>query len=162
MSAEEQVYVYLKNLGIDFDIHEHEAVFNMEESNKLEIGFKGPRPKNILLKHKSNHYYLVTILGEKRVDTKLIGSLLEIPKRFSFASEEELQNILHVKRGSVSPFSIINADPIKVSLIVDKELLNNEILSFHPNINTATVDLSSKSFMKFLDSSKVKTHYFDI
>lgn len=53
--------------------------------------------------------------------------------------QDVMFDLLGVRKGAVSLFSIVNDKDKKVKLIVDKRLLNNfEYVGFHPMINSAT------------------------
>lgn len=72
--------------------------------------------------------------------------------KIKFANENDLKEILDLETGTVSPFGLINDKERKVVLVIDKEVLENNFVSFHPNINTSTLELSSENFRKYLDS----------
>ena len=53
--------------------------------------------------------------------------------------------------GSVSPFGLINDADHSVRVVIDRDLRSAVLISFHPNINTATVVLSCADFQRFLE-----------
>jgi Ala-tRNA(Pro) deacylase len=53
--------------------------------------------------------------------------------------------------GSVSLFGLVNDPDKQVKLFLDKELMNTEKISFHPNDNTASVVISNADFKRFLE-----------
>ncbi len=53
--------------------------------------------------------------------------------------------------GSVTPFGLINDTARHVHLFIDANLKKASRLSFHPNINTATIVISFQDFIRFLD-----------
>lgn len=70
------------------------------------------------------------------------------------AKEEILENILKSKKGALNPFSLANdANHHIHKLIIEDKLFNSEFWAFHPMDNSATVELTRESFLKFL------THY---
>ena len=71
--------------------------------------------------------------------------------KLSFASPERLKKYLGVEPGSVSPFGIINDINHHVHLFIDKKLTDYKRLSFHPNINTASIIISRTDLMKFVE-----------
>jgi Ala-tRNA(Pro) deacylase len=73
--------------------------------------------------------------------------------KLSFASEKRLEKYLGLKPGSVSPFGLINDSENHVHLFLDQNLKKAKRISFHPNINTATVVIDFQDFIKFLDAS---------
>jgi len=61
---------------------------------------------------------------------------------------------LGLTAGSVSPFGLINDKEKHVHLFLDESLKTAKRLSFHPNINTASIIISYEDFMKFLKWSE--------
>ena len=66
---------------------------------------------------------------------------------------QELNNILKLKPGSVTPLGIINDKDNIVTLIIDNELKGKKIL-VHPNTNTKTIVLSYDDLIKFIEFEK--------
>ena len=89
---------------------------------------------------------MLTLPADKRADLKLVAKLLNLP-RLSFASEEELEKLLGLHTGAVTPPGIINDDIKKVRLIFDAELQDKKLL-LHPNVNTATIALAFEDLVK--------------
>ena len=88
----------------------------------------------------------------KRANIKDIAKLVN-ESHLSFASEIELNNILKLKPGSVTPLGIINDKDNIVTLIIDNELKGKKIL-LHPNTNTKTIVLSYDDLIKFIEFEK--------
>jgi Ala-tRNA(Pro) deacylase len=70
--------------------------------------------------------------------------------RLSFASAERLKKYLRLEAGSVSPFGLIHDLGKEVRVVVDAGLKAAEKVNFHPNINTATLEISFGDFERFL------------
>ena len=140
----------LEELGIKFQMLEHAAVYTVEESRRLKIFEKldGQPCKNLFLKNKRGEYFLLVLPADKRADLKVVAKLLNLP-RLSFASEEELEKILGLQTGAVSPLGIINDAQKKVRLIFDAELQGKNLL-LHPNKNTATISLPFEDLTKII------------
>ena len=69
--------------------------------------------------------------------------------KLSFASEKELQDILKVEKGSVTPLAIINDEKNLVTLLIDKELEKKTLL-VHPNTNDKTISIAYEDLLKFI------------
>jgi Ala-tRNA(Pro) deacylase len=54
--------------------------------------------------------------------------------------------------GSVSPFGLVNDATRQVDVICDEALRSSAGLGFHPNVNTATLEIALADFDKFLAS----------
>ena len=135
-----ELFELLDKLEISFQMLEHAAVYTVEESRRLKIFEKldGQACKNLFLRNKRGEFFLLTLPADKRADLKLIAKLLNLP-RLSFASEEDLEKILGLHTGSVTPLGIINDTNKKVQ---GKKLL------LHPNRNTATISLAFEDLIK--------------
>ena len=109
--------------------------------------------KNIFLRnHKGNKHYLVILHYKQQLVIRDLEQRLKQGK-ISFASDKRLEKYPGLKAGSVSPFGLINDEDNHVHLFIDKELKKAKHLSFHPNINTASLIISFDDFIKFLDNS---------
>lgn len=80
----------------------------------------------------------------------------------SFASEERLYKYLKLTPGSVGFFGLINDTEKHVEVLLDKALTASNIISFHPNVNTATISISYSDFEKFLNWCENKIYYVEI
>ena len=136
----EEILNILKEKNIWFELEDHEAVFNMEDLNNLNLKYKDRDAKNIFLRDdKKQNYYLITVKGDKRVDLKQFRKDFNT-RNLSIASSEDLMRILNLVPGSVSPLGILNDNELKVTLYLDEFFLSdNGIIGVHPNENTATI-----------------------
>ena len=73
----------------------------------------------------------------------------------SFASIEELKNILNLEQGSVTPLGIINDEKNMVTIVIDKELQGKRLL-VHPNTNKKTLSINYNDLIKFIEFEKHK------
>lgn len=76
-----------------------------------------------------------------------------------FARPDELMQWLKLTPGSVTPFGLIHDTTHHIMVMVDNDLLVYELVGFHPNINTATLVLSSSDFQKFLTACGIQARY---
>ena len=152
-SVEFRIFNSLNKLKCDYHIHEHPALKTVEDSKILRGIMEGGHSKNLFLRDKKKNNYLITACEDQKIDLKDMEKKLGI-SRLSFGSPERLYEFLGVKPGSVSPLALINDRHKKVSFHIDKNLLNETILNFHPLINNLTISLKTKDFEKFLQSIK--------
>ncbi len=147
---EREVLAYLDALGIPYVRHEHPPVATVAEAEKYWTALRGAHCKNLFLRNnKGNHHYLVIAEASRRVDLKALTRTLG-EDRLSFASAERLKRCLGLEAGSVSPFGLINDAGQEVRVVVDAGLKTSEKVSFHPNVNTATLEISFGDLEKFL------------
>ena len=150
------VYEVLKNHSIVFEKYEHPAVFTTAEADILCKQIPGKQCKNLFLTNdKGTKHFLVTIAHDKRADLKQLGELLG-QKGLRFASAERLQKYLGLTPGSVSPLGLINDTSHDVEFLIDSELLEQERIYCHPNINTATLGIKVEDFSRLLQSLAYK------
>lgn len=148
-----EITEYLKSHGIMFVPYEHTAVFTCEEAEKCREyqKIRGVHSKNLFLKdRKGKRFYLVILPVDKKLELSEIERISG--GKIKFANEEELQSILGLTRGAVSPFGLINDAEHKVTVYIDKIVWEAEYVSFHPNVNTKTLELEGKGFHKYLES----------
>ena len=141
MRGDHRLYTLFEELGIHVEYHEHPAAPTIEEAQKHWKGIDSTHCKNLFFRnHKGNKHYLVILHYKRQLIIRDLEQRLQQGK-ISFASDKRLEKYLGLKAGSVSPFGLIN----------DKELMKAKRLSFHPNINTASLIISFNDFIKFLD-----------
>ncbi len=147
---ERNVLEALDGLGIPYVRHEHPPVATVEAAEKHWGGLRAAHCKNLFLRnYKGSHHYLVIAPVTRGIDLKRLTSDLG-EDRLSFASPERLKRWLGVEPGSVSPFGLINDEARHVRVLCDLSLRSSEALGFHPNVNTATLEISLADFEKFL------------
>lgn len=150
----------MEQLDIAYVKHEHPAVFTCEEAERYYKDIEGGKSKNLLLRNKkATHFYLVVAEDSKKIDLKSLTLTLGEDK-FSFASPERMMDLIGLTPGSVSPFGLINDLDKKITVVVDEDLCAHDFLNFHPNDNTATLEITTVDFKKFLEWCGNKIIYF--
>ena len=148
-----KVEEYLKDNQIKYILHEHPAVFTVKEAQKFRGNIPGLACKNLLLRSKPcNRYVLLILSADKRADLKKLSRTMG-EEKVIFASADNLKEKLGLEPGSVSPFGLINDKNHDVEVYIEPEVFNADIVSFHPNINTATLELTGEMFIKFLQGT---------
>jgi Ala-tRNA(Pro) deacylase len=162
MAPEElSVYDRLRELGIAFDRHEHPPIATAEAGAEHWSGIDAAHCKNLFVRNqKGTRYYLVILHYLKRANLRAVADQIGDGK-LSFASPERLMNELGLTPGSVSPFGVINDADHSVRVVIDRDLKASDRISFHPNINTATVVLAFSDFLKFLETCGNPVQYVE-
>lgn len=146
----QNVHNFLKKIGIEYEIHNHPAVFTVDEAKEHRIDADFGENKNLFLRNKKgNKHFLVTLGASKRLDLKKLAENVG-EKSLGFASEEKLMKYLGLTPGSVSPFGLIHDTEKRVVFMMDKDLLGKENVGFHPNINTQTIVLKTEDFKNYI------------
>ena len=140
----QEIYDFIKKKNIWYEMTEHKAVYNMQELNDIQLPYKERDGKNLFVRDdKKRNYYLITLRGDKKLDLKTFSDSYHT-RHLSFASENDLSNLLGLKSGSVTPLGLLNDNDSKVIFYLDEDFLNdNGIIGVHPNDNTATVWLKA-------------------
>lgn len=136
---------------LEYQLHEHPAVFTAKEAEQYSSHILGAHVKNLFLRNvKKTANWLVTIKDQKRVDLSQLAKTLK-GGRLSFASHHDLQTMLGVTPGSVTPIAIINDHTKQVKLIFDQDLLLEEYINIHPMENTATITVKLADLQNFIE-----------
>lgn len=160
--TKQEVYDFLKNKNTEFEITEHKAVFNMEELSEVSIPYPEYDAKNLFVRDdKKNNYYLITVIGSKRADLKRFRKE-NGTKPLTFASEDDLYEILGLKAGSVSPLGLLNDKDLKVKFYIDSDFFKGKsIIGVHPNDNTATVWLKTEDLINIIKENGNQVYITD-
>jgi Ala-tRNA(Pro) deacylase len=148
-ASRQDLFAHLARLGIDTETVEHEAVFTVQESTRLERTLPGGHTKNLFLKDKKDRLFLVVALSRARIDLKNLHKTLG-SDRLSFGRPELLLEVLGVPAGSVTPFALINDTRQRVTVILDADMMRQERLNYHPLENTATTNIAREDLLRFV------------
>ena len=145
------IYDYLKERRIGFETTEHQAVYTMEELSDVVLPYPEADAKNLFVRDdKKRQYYQITVKGDKRVDLKAFRRQ-HATRPLSFASENELKDILGLIPGAVTPLGILNDAEHRVQLYLDEDFLDSPgLIGVHPNDNTATVWLKTEDLIAII------------
>ena len=149
----------LKKDKYNIEVHQHAALFTVEDSKKLRGKINGAHSKNLFLKNKQNKFFLLSCEEADKIDLKKISKSLEIGN-VSFAKQEYLEQYLKIKPGSVSPFALLNDDNDFVSFYLEQNLYESKFVNFHPLINTFTITMETEKFIEFMIENNKKIHIF--
>ncbi len=142
---------YLDSLGIEYERHDHEPIFTMEEIHEANLDPEGYIAKNLFLRDGAGRrHMLVTISDGKNADLKVLRSIFQ-SSRLSFGSEERLYDRMKLTKGSVSPMGLMNDEDNSVEFYFDKDLLDNPLIGIHPNHNSATLFLKPEDLLKAVE-----------
>ena len=161
MLDKQGVYALLNEKNIPYEAVEHPAVYTIEEMLQLNLPHTGAIAKNLFVRDdKKRNYYLLVVPEDKPIQLKTFAQKAGT-RRLSFASEEDLGEILHVIRGAVTPFAALNDEEKKVSIYID-EGFRGKLMGVHPNDNTATVYLAADQMFSLIQQHGNPVCYFDI
>jgi Ala-tRNA(Pro) deacylase len=146
----EDVFALLDELGIPHSTVSHPPLHTVEESQSLRGVIPGGHSKNLFVKDKKSRLFLITAREEARLDLKRVHEAIGGSGRVSFGSGELLEEVWGVKPGSVTPFGAINDREGRVTVVLERALLDADPVNFHPLVNTATTSLPPDGIVAFL------------
>ena len=149
----QETYDYLKNNGVEFEITEHPAVWNMDDVAQLVMPHPEADAKNLFVREdKTQNYHMITVKGDKRVDLKALRKA-EGLRALKFAGEQELSDVLDLFPGAVTPLGLLNDETRRVTLYLDAYFLQPPaLIGAHPNDNTATVWLKTEDLIRVIET----------
>ena len=140
----------LRELDISVTTFEHRAVFTVDQSRSIRGDIDGGHCKNLFLNDKSKQLWLLITLEDTMVDLKKLRHLIG-SRHLSFCRETLLEDVLGVKAGGVTPFALLNDHEQRVNVVLDSNVLEHELLNFHPLENTSTTTIRSSDLVHFIN-----------
>ncbi len=157
----EELFARLDELGIVTRTVEHPPVFTVEESRRLCGDLPGGHCKCLFLRDKNRSLWLVVALEHRLIDLKELRRELGARKNLSFGSAELLGDVLGVTPGAVTPFALFNDRERRVTVVLDKGMLEVDPLNYHPLTNDRTTAISPADLVKFIQSCGQETVLLD-
>lgn len=143
---------WLDRSGVEYDLAAHEAVFTIDEMEKLDLGNRGIIVKNLFLRDdRGKRHFLVCERFDKRADLRALGERLGA--KLSFASPERLQRYLGLEKGAVTPLGLMNDREAAVEVVLDSDLDCGERIGVHPCANTATVFIDFADLARLIEAN---------
>ena len=142
----------LKELNIECQIIDHPPAVTIELADKFIEGIEGVRTKTMFLTNKKKrNFYLVILDDAKRLDMDKFKDMVE-EKQVKMASPETLMEKMMLVPGIVSPFGLLNNEDKDIKVYIDKEIIIEERMSFHPNTNEKTLFINTPDLLMYLES----------
>ena len=152
----------LNELGIPFQIVEHEPALTTEQADRFIEGIEGVRTKTMFLTNKKKrNFYLVIMDDAKRLDMDIFKEIVE-EKQIKMASAETLNDKMMLPPGVVSPFGLLNNEDKDIRVYVDQEIVSEERMSFHPNTNEKTIFIQTEDLFSFLKEIGYEPHVIEL
>jgi Ala-tRNA(Pro) deacylase len=156
----QDLYALFERHQISWRTLEHPPVFRVEEGQEIKAALPGGHTKNLFLKDAKGQLWLISALGETRIDLKRLPAVIG-SARLSFGAEQTLYEALGVRPGSVTLFALINDPDHRVRLVLDRALLRHDVVNFHPLTNSATTAVAREDMMRFLRALDVEPAIVD-
>lgn len=151
MELFDKVAETLAQLGIEYELVEHEPALTTEQADSFIEGIEGVRTKTMFLTNKKKtQYYLLIMDDQKMLDMERFKDLVAA-NRIRMASSDSLFEKMQLPPGVVSPFGLLNNPEKDILVYFDKEIMEEDRMSFHPNTNEKTIFLKTADLLRFLD-----------
>lgn len=148
------LFTFLDSHGIAHATLHHAPVFRVEDGQDIKAALPGGHTKNLFLKDGRGQLWLISALGETRINLKTLPRVIG-SGRLSFGAEALMGEALGVTPGSVTAFALINDVDRRVRFVADAALMAADPVNFHPLTNAATTAVSQAGFRKFLAAAGV-------
>jgi Ala-tRNA(Pro) deacylase len=148
-ASPEDLFAFFDAHAIAHRTLEHPPVFRVGEGEAVKTQLPGGHTKNLFLKDAKDRLWLVSALGETKIDLKALPGAIG-SARLSFGSAPLMAEALGVTPGSVTAFALVNDAVRRVGFVADAALMASDPVNFHPLTNAATTALSQAGFRAFL------------
>lgn len=146
----EEVKTVLDDMKIEYNIVMHPAALTTEDADRFIEGMEGVPSKTLFMAGKKDRqFYLIITDDKKRLNIKQLSET--IGERLCFAKEKDLLEKMNLVPGIVSIFGLLHNTNHDIKVYVDKDLIKEEIITFHPNVNTATMFIKMEDMIKFFE-----------
>lgn len=151
---EMKTYEALGRLGIKFERVDNDAVEAMEDCEEISEKLGAEIRKTIIVcNRQKTDFYLVVLPAAKRFDSKRFSQMMQC-SRVSFASGEDMEQLIGLAPGSASVMGILNDSVGKIKVVIDKAVADCEWFGCNPGANTTHMKLKTNSLINsFLPSN---------
>jgi Ala-tRNA(Pro) deacylase len=156
-AAEARALAFLASIGFgDLPLHRHEAAKDMATLRDKAGGLGFALCKNLFLKatkpldEHDTELYFVSALDSAQISHEKLAATLGYPRKtqLRMAKEEVLLENLGAVPGHLSPLHLLNDTALRVNVILDKDLLAQPALGFHPLHNAASLVLTPEQLLE--------------
>jgi len=162
MNSYEIVVKTLKHLNISVETVDHDPALTIEQADIFIEGIPGVRTKTMFLTNKKKtNFYLIIMDESKKIDLNKFKETVD-DKQIKIASENTLFEKMMLLPGVVSPFGLLNDKNHDIKVYIDKKIMNEKRMSFHPNTNTKTIFINTTDLIRFLKSIGYNVNFVDI
>lgn len=161
-ASPDDLFRRLDELAIPTRTFTHPPVFTVDEAKRHRGHIAGVHTKNLFLRNKKEHMWLLVCHQDRDVDLKRLAGQLGSRSRLSFGSPGRLMRYLGVIPGAVNPFAVINDRDGAVAVLLDRDILRGETLNFHPLDNARTVSIHPDDLLRFLEAERHSPRIIDL
>ena len=138
-----QVQKYLNDIGISYELYNHEPCVTMELCEEADKLTGAPHCKNLFLTNRQGtEFFLVLIDPNKRFRTAEVSKQLGV-SRLSFGTDDKLHELLNATAGAITPLAAYYDTDKRVCICYDDDLDDYEYICVHPMVSTASLELKT-------------------
>lgn len=148
LPAEAACYAMLDRLGIEYDRVDHDEAATLEACAAVDVALGTEICKNLFLcNRQKTQFYLLLLEGSKVFKTKYLSAQLGCA-RLSFASPEDMAELLGVTPGSATVLALMNDPNGAVQLVIDRPVTRSPFIGCHPCKNTSSLKLRTEDVLE--------------
>lgn len=151
----------LAALGMTPKVHEHTAVNTSVEHLEVAGSLEGVLVKNKFMKQKRAKPRYLFVFAHDREKPKYDNLGRNIGCGKGLRDSDDLEDVLNVKGGCVTPVAVMNDSENVTMVVVDAALKNAKYLKIHPCVNTKTICLTPAEIEKFVTAQGCKFMFLD-
>ena len=146
-AAETAAFALLDKLSIHYTRVDHESAGTMEDCMAVSDALGVRICKNLFLCNRQRtDFYLLCMPEEKPFKTKNLSHQIG-SARLSFASAEDMEQLLGCTPGSASILGLMNDTDHRVRLLLDRPVIESEWFGCHPCKNDASLKLRTSDIL---------------
>ena len=145
----ESIIKLLESQNVPYRVIEHKAVFTSEDAACVRGLSVSEGAKSLLLKT-DDHFVLIVMPGDRRLDSKKLKNVLG-SKKLRFATPEEVREIMSCEIGACYPFGNI----LGLRTLVDTSFVMSEFICASPGKHTASVRLKWADYQRVVKPEMV-------
>lgn len=146
----DQIQQKLSNLGVKFQVLEHEPIITSQEAAKARKSSEAQGAKSLIMKA-DDQLIMVVVPGDKKADTKAIKKKLNF-KSVEMASKDVVEDVTKVEIGGVPPMGSL----FDIPTYVDKSLAENQEIYMNAGSKSLSIKLSYEDYLR-LEQPQVET-----
>lgn len=147
LPVEVACYDLLDQLHISYERVDHEEAATIEACEAVDAVLGTEICKNLFLcNRQKTQFYLLLIEGKKVFKTKYLSAQLGC-SRLSFASPEDMVELLGVTPGSATVLALMNDPDNRVQLVIDRPVTKQPYIGCHPCKNTSSLKIPTQDVL---------------
>ena len=152
----QEIYHLLESRGLWYETDHFSSHEELISKTSDQLRYPAGDAKNLFLRDdKRREYYLLTVREGRQVDLKEFRRQ-HGTRPLSFASEDELMELLGLLPGTVNPIALLHDREHRVHWFLDRVLLEAPgIIDLHPNDGTVILWMRTRELIDLLAEQEI-------